>query len=208
MPLRCLVLVLFLQQETAAFYAAAPPCVPALALGTLATKRPASARRCSAPALQEAKHRHKMQERRGGSGGAPRAQQLEWAIAQKLRGVAARHQQEAQAREGKRALLQTTRECKRSKAAIAASSSAKGMGFGGAPTSWRRLEQPGDGSARIDVSKVESLLLMRGAVLRARNYEAADELRGELARLGVAVRDEEMVWWLERRGGLGSSCAV
>lgn len=194
-PLR-LLLLLLLQRETAAFSAAAPPCTPALALGMLATVRPS--RRCSAPALQEARHRHKMQESRGGSGGAPRAQQPQRAATQKLRGAATRHQQEAKKREGQRALRQkTTRGPKRSKAVLAASSSAERLGFGGVPASWRRREQPGDESARVDVSKVESLLLMRGAVLQARNYEAADELLGQLAQLGVAVRDEEMVWWLK-----------
>jgi cysteinyl-tRNA synthetase len=144
-----------------------------------------------------------MQESRGGSGGAPRARQFEWAAAQKLRGATARHKQETQARAGKRVLLQKTRERKRSQAVVPAGSSAGGMGFVGAPVPWRRLQQPDDGS--IDVSKVESLLLMRAAVLGARNYEAADELRWELARLGVALSDEERVWWLKREDGACSA---
>jgi cysteinyl-tRNA synthetase len=193
MPLVRLLPLLVLHQQAAAFSVAVPSCAPALAQGTLAT----GPQRCSAPTLQEAKHRHKMQEKREGCGGAPRAEQFQWAAAQRLRNAAARHQQEDKERASKRGLLQ--RERKGSKAAVAASSSsAGGRGFGAAPAIWRRLEQPGDASARVDVSEVEALLLMRSAVLRAGNYEAADELRGELAQLGVAVRDEEMMWRLTR----------
>jgi len=134
-----------------------------------------------------------MQEKRGGCGGAPRNQ-----APQDARKLRARQQQSDRTMAGR---LASHRKQSPSVAATSTTApgkgfgAAQGKGFGGRTPTWRHLGPEG-GAATVDVSHVESLLVLRHALLIARDFDAADELRQRLSGLGVALRDEEMTWWV------------
>ena len=47
----------------------------------------------------------------------------------------------------------------------------------------------------VDVARVNELLEERNELRRARDFDAADEVRDELAGMGVTILDRDQVWY-------------
>ncbi|EKX42499.1 hypothetical protein GUITHDRAFT_141172 [Guillardia theta CCMP2712] len=59
-------------------------------------------------------------------------------------------------------------------------------------------QQEGD-DAQVDEEEVEELIQVREKARRFRKFREADEIRQELMDMGVAIDDQERVWWVDGR---------
>jgi len=75
--------------------------------------------------------------------------------------------------------------------------------FGGGGRSVGGYRRDPSDTADVDVSRVEELLEERAGLRASRDYEGADAVRDDLAKMGVAVYDREQTWVVDQRYGGG-----